>query len=302
MIARFTGTSAAGNLQASLRQQRIVEYNDAVAACLVDKGQLVEFEVGQALLTQNSDDQSVYFILYGQVNVYVNGRLVARRTHNETVGEMAAIDPASPRSASVVAHTKTICLRVACADFLAIATAQPAMWRAIAVLIAERLRQRERFHRTPNSHPIMFIGSSAEGLPIANAIQLGLKHAEFEVRVWTTGVFGPGGVTVDDLLAQVNQADFSVFVFGPDDKVASRGVAYDGPRDNVIFEMGLFLSQLGRQRCVMVSERGSDIKIPSDLLGVTPITYITRLGSDINVTLAPVCTELSGLVSKLGLL
>jgi predicted nucleotide-binding protein len=78
----------------------------------------------------------------------------------------------------------------------------PRLWKAVAAILADRLRERAKFHRPPNPQPIIFIGSSVEGLPVAKTIELGLKHAKSEVRVWTSGVFGPSGIAADELLKQ----------------------------------------------------------------------------------------------------
>lgn len=300
MIDRFTGSAGAASLREAMLQQRVVEHNAAVAERLIDVGTLIEFQPGDVILKQDSDDQFVFHILAGEAEVVLNERPVARRAATEAIGEMSAIDASAPRSATVRAVSSSVCLRVGAPDFIAVANEFPSVWRATARIIGERLRQRRRFHRPPNSKPVLFIGSSVEGLSVAKYIQLGLKHDAAEVRIWTDGIFGPGGVTVDKLLEQVAQADFAVFVFGPDDMVASRDEKHQAPRDNVVFEMGMFISQLGRERTYIVKEQKTDIKIPSDLLGIAPITYVADAKAKMEVVLGPVCTVLAKQVQELG--
>jgi CRP/FNR family transcriptional regulator, cyclic AMP receptor protein len=300
VIDRFTGSAGAANLREAMLQQRVVEHNAAVAEKLIAVGTLFQFEPGEVILKQDSDDQFVFHILAGESEVVVNERPVARRATSEVIGEMSAIDASAPRSATVRAVSATVCLRVGAPDFIAVANEFPSVWRSTARIIGERLRQRRRFHRPPNSKPVLFVGSSAEGLSVAKHIQLGMKHNAAEVRIWTDGVFGPGGVAVDKLLEQVEQADFAVFVFGPDDTVASRDETHQAPRDNVIFEMGMFISQLGRERTYIVKEQKTEIKIPSDLLGITPITYVADARAKMEVVLGPVCTVVAKQVQELG--
>lgn len=300
MIERFTGPDGPAAQKDAMLQQQIVQHDAAVADRLIAAGTLGEHQSGEKIIEQGKADESVFFVLSGEVTIAVNGRAVAVRTARETVGEMAAVDPAAPRSATVTAKLETVTLSVPRGEFIKIANEHPQVWRAIARVIADRLRERQRFHRPPNSRPIMFIGSSVEGLPIAKHIQLGLQRVNVEVRLWTNGVFGPGGVTIDDLLRQTEEADFAVFVFGPDDKVASREETYQAPRDNVVLEMGMFISKLGRGRTYLVKDSKSEIKIPSDLLGITPIIYLADPKSKLEVVLGPVCTTLENQVRGLG--
>lgn len=300
MKTRFEGSDGRRRLIGVLMTQRLVEHDNALAERLADEGELVILNAGDVMIEQNSADNDLYFIIEGEVSVVVNKRNVATRAARDSVGEMALVDGSARRSATVVAAKPVCALKLAESRFHEIAVAFPRIWRSIAVVVAERLRQRARFHRPPNERPILFIGSSVEGLAVAKEIQLGLKHSSLVARLWTNSVFGPGGVTIDALLAQVDCSDFALFVFGPDDKITSRDEKYRGPRDNVVFELGLYMGRLDRDRCYIVKEHSSDIKIPSDLLGVTPITYICKPGADLTTAISTVCTEVETVVARLG--
>ena len=151
-----------------------------------------------------------------------------------------------------------------------------------------------------NTKPLLFLGCSAESLKIAQEIQLALKYDDVEVMPWTDGVFGPSGIPIEDLLKTVNESDFAVFVFSPDDEIVSRKHEYNAPRDNTIFELGLFMGKLERSRTFIVKEHNTDVKIPTDLLGITPLTYIYREGGNLTTAIAPVCTELRKVIGRLG--
>lgn len=298
MTSRFTGAEGRPSLVLALRSQRLIQNDASVANALVDGGELLHFRNGDALIEQGNADNAVFLIISGNVDVFVNKRHVATRGPRECIGEMSVIDPTAPRAATVIAKSDVVALRVGEAAFVSIAEAAPRIWRAAAQVLAERLREREKFHRPANKLPIMFVGSSVEGLPIAQLLERELKHVDVVVRVWSRGVFGPSGVPIDDLLAQVQEADFAVFVFGPDDRVASRNEEHRAPRDNVVFEMGLFMGRLGRERVFMLQEQHSDLKIPSDLLGITPLTYLCRDGK--KCELGPPSTDLKEAIGKLG--
>jgi predicted nucleotide-binding protein len=89
-------------------------------------------------------------------------------------------------------------------------------------------------------------------------------------------------------------------VISPDDEVTSREEEYSAPRDNTVFELGLFMGKLERSRTFILQEFGADVKIPTDLLGITPLSYKLSKGGNLTRALAPVCTELRKIISGLG--
>jgi CRP/FNR family transcriptional regulator, cyclic AMP receptor protein len=300
MKVRFEGADGRRRLIAALQGCSLVEHNEAFASRLAEVGQLISYEAGDIIMAQGAEDNDVYFILVGQAEVTVNGRRVAVREARETVGEMALLSPSEPRSATVTARSPVVALKVSEPDFHQVAMEHPQVWRVVAQVVAERLRQRSALLNLPNTKPLLFLGCSAESLPIAQEIQLGLKHDDVEVLVWTDGVFGPSGVPVDALLNAANASDFAVFVFTPDDKVISREGEYHAPRDNTVFELGLFMGKLERGRTFIVKEQHADVKVPTDLLGITPLTYILGKGGNFSAAVAPVCTELRKVIANLG--
>ena len=131
-------------------------------------------------------------------------------------------------------------------------------------------------------------------------IQSNLDHDDFLVRLWTDGVFGASQFPIIDLEKQVQEADFAVLVLGRDDEVISRNQKSDAPRDNVIFELGLFMGALSHERTFMIIPRGCDIKIPTDLLGLTPLDYRLEDSDDFISLLGPVCDQLRDIIHKIG--
>jgi len=137
--------------------------------------------------------------------------------------------------------------------------------------------------------PAMFIGSSVEGKRIAETIQLALEY-EVHSTVWHQGVFGLSGGTLESLVAAVNDYDFATLVLTADDLLEKRNVSGRGPRDNVLFELGLFMGALGRNRTFIVHSRTTPPMLPSDLAGITPATYEDR--SNLEAALGPACTKI----------
>jgi predicted nucleotide-binding protein len=185
-------------------------------------------------------------------------------------------------------------------QFSSLAERFPQLWRRLALELAERLRQRGRFLSSPNPQPRLFIGSSAENLPVAREIQSGLSHDKMIVSVWTDGVFRASKTAVESLLVAVRASDFAVLLITPDDIVVSRDIESPAPRDNVVFELGLFMGLLGRERTLVVKPRGVNIKMPSDLLGFTPLEYAAGTPDTLASRIASVCNDIRKTVQSLG--
>jgi predicted nucleotide-binding protein len=139
--------------------------------------------------------------------------------------------------------------------------------------------------------PRVFIGSSSESLHVAEAIQLGLEHVA-ECTIWSQSTFGLSSTTIESIVDAALEFDYAVLVLTPDDMVTKRGEALAAPRDNIIFELGLFTGILGRARTFMVYNRDSGLHLPSDLAGVTAATYSDRADNNIEAALGPVCTRI----------
>src|SRR5438874_7893646 len=103
--------------------------------------------------------------------------------------------------------------------------------------------------------PRIFIGSSTESAAVAHAIQAELDR-DAECTVWTQGVFGLSDTPVRSLIEEARRSDYAIFVMTPDDEANVRGEAFSIPRDNVIYELGLFSGAVGPERCFLITPRG----------------------------------------------
>ena len=142
------------------------------------------------------------------------------------------------------------------------------------------------------ARPRAFIGSSADGLPVARAIRELLSPVA-ECTLWNQGAFHLGSTMLDSLHDARLLYDFAVFVFMPDDAVTSRGDTAAAPRDNIIFEFGFFAGALGRARTFLVLPSDARFHLPSDLSGVTAATYRMRSDGDLNVALEPAISQIT---------
>jgi hypothetical protein len=121
--------------------------------------------------------------------------------------------------------------------------------------------------------PRIFLGSSGKQAKLVQALTRGLADVA-DVEPWTT-VFNPGVSTLDRLVELTHDVDFAAFVFAQDDWTSSPSDAtasgQASPRDNVVFEAGLFGGALGMRRTFILHAKGA--KLPTDLLGMTAVRY-----------------------------
>src|SRR5204863_1746135 len=124
--------------------------------------------------------------------------------------------------------------------------------------------------------PRIFLGSSGKQEKLLQALTSGLEDVA-RVEPWTTS-FNPGTTTLERLLELAHEVDFAAFAFAQDDWTTNSAAASPAPesgqaspRDNVVFEAGLFGGTLGMRRTFILHANGS--KLPSDLLGFTCVRY-----------------------------
>jgi|SRR5436305_1519723 len=148
--------------------------------------------------------------------------------------------------------------------------------------------------------PALFVGSSTEGLPIAQALQVLLDYS-CEVEVWSQGVFGLSQGGLESLVLALDRFDFAVLVLSADDLVRKRGETLAAPRDNVLFELGLFTGGLGRERTYMLYERSKPPELPTDLAGITAATFELHSSGNLEAALGAAATRIQQQIQRLGL-
>lgn len=126
--------------------------------------------------------------------------------------------------------------------------------------------------------PRIFLGSSGKQAKFLQALTRGLEGVA-DVEPWTA-TFNPGTTTLGRLVELTREVDFAAFVFAQDDWTSGEPATQDAeaavagqasPRDNVVFEAGLFGGVLGMERTFILHANGA--KLPTDLLGLTCVRY-----------------------------
>jgi len=142
--------------------------------------------------------------------------------------------------------------------------------------------------------PKVFIASSSEGLkvvaPVQELLQEGLRETA-EVIPWPEQ-FQLTKTYIESLEHLLNTSDFAVLVLTPDDLVTSRETDRLSPRDNVVFELGLFFGRLGRDRCFLIKPGDLNLKLPSDLLGIESAVFSISRDQDLKTALDSACARI----------
>ena len=132
MRERFEGEAGRRRLVDALTQQKIVAGSVPLAEAIADVADLIEVSPGTTIITQDAYDNDVFFIVAGAFAVVVNGRKIHIRGSGDHVGEMAAVEPTQPRSASMIATEASVVARVPEAAFAQLAERYVQMWRTVA--------------------------------------------------------------------------------------------------------------------------------------------------------------------------
>lgn len=114
--------------------------------------------------------------------------------------------------------------------------------------------------------PRIFIGSSSEGLATARLVKEMLAVVA-ECQIWNEGFFKTNRSSFESLSEGSILFDFAILVATADDVQLKRDTISSIARDNVIFEFGLYVGRLGRDRACLLKERG--LGLPSDFFGIT---------------------------------
>jgi len=299
MKERFEGQRRSTLIDA-LKRQELVCGDTKLAEAIADEGEIVEFAKGHRIISQYGEDNDIYFLIAGDVSIVIKGNEYTTRRAGQHFGEMAAIEPSQKRSADIVAHDTVVALKLRNPQLMSLGQSFPQIWLPIARELSRRLFQRNDLIPPPNEFPKMFVISSSEALSVANAIRTSLEPDVFST-VWSEGVFFAGGYSLEALEKAVSESDFAIAIAQADDIIETRGTRQPTLRDNVLFELGLFMGKLGRHRALLIHPQVDGLKIPSDLQGLTLLRYEPGSApTDLPARLKVACDDIRSIVKNLG--
>ncbi len=148
--------------------------------------------------------------------------------------------------------------------------------------------------------PQIFIISSSKAARVRDAIASQLSDVATTVPWNQQGLWKPGSHFLDDLLQKRDQFDFAVAIFSPDDEITiDKNVKAYQPRDNVVFETGLFMGALGPQRTIVIAPDTAPLKWASDLAGLTILRFSSSArSSTLNIELRNTCEALREIIAR----
>ena len=109
----------------------------------------------------------------------------------------------------------------------------------------------------------LFLGYSGKSGGLAKNVKQYLQLLGVTVLDWKTD-FVPGSTILEQIQETAARCSGGIFLFTKDDQLAGEG-ELAAPRDNVVFEAGYFAAVRGKQRVLIIREKGS--KLPADLGG-----------------------------------
>jgi len=306
LIDQFRGPSGQRRLAHLISDQELIRHdlvitNEIIVMLEATPSLLQEYAKGDDLICQGERSQNgILLLLAGSVALYSNQNYVTELSAGQAIGEFPILDPKLTHEVTATALETTVVIRLPEERLLELTHRHPQIWQTMAAMLARRLRETSALFWSPNERPRVFVGSSTEGLAIARCLQSSFSHDPVDVRIWTDGVFEATDVVIESLFAELDFADFAVLVATPDDQVIQRGLEQSIIRDNVLFELGLFMGRLGRERTFLVQPRGASVRLPSDLLGLVALDYALGSDNELDARLGPVVSTLRRHITKAG--
>ena len=110
---------------------------------LAEHADEISFREGETIVEEDQPGGSFFVIVEGEVKVRQGGRAIATAGPGEFFGEISLLD-GGPRSATVVADTPVVAIRLFKSSFDRVVKEEPQVAGKILTVVARRLREAER--------------------------------------------------------------------------------------------------------------------------------------------------------------
>ena len=149
----------------------------------------------------------------------------------------------------------------------------------------------------------IFVASSSEREPLAQEFATLVETAlgtGAMVELWRSK-FDFSDTAIESLESIAEEADFAIIVMTGDDVTISRDKESMSPRDNLVLELGLFIGALGRKRSFVLREDKNNLKLPTDILGITVVTFNNSSAAELTKSLQTQSRRLAAQITKSGI-
>src|SRR5262245_1760224 len=153
-------------------------------------------------------------------------------------------------------------------------------------------------HGVLSGLPRLFIGSSTNGLHLAEAIQANLADSIVST-IWNQGGFRGGGSPIDVLGRKLREFEYAALVMTPEAMPDGTGQQRNAPAGNLLIEAGLFLAHLGHERTFLICP-DVGLELPSDLAGLILATFPRGTNGNARAMLAPACAEIRNQILRMS--
>lgn len=286
------------NLEESLKEQKLLRdlgNIDVIIPEIIKCIKVFTLSSGEEIHGENDlGKNSLYFIFLGKCLGLKNNNKVTSLEPGEFFGEFPILDHKLTYKVSAQADGDSCFGEIAETDLIDLGKKYPNIWFNMARILAERLReQNNKFYNKPvNEIPRLFIGSSSKATDVAKALKKLLKSEKLAPEIWNEKTFNKLGASyLNRLEVAVDEFDFGVFIFNNDDNITSRKKKEKTTRDNVIFELGMFLGKHSRKRAYVLWPEDLNVRILSDFSGIIVAKYKSK-GSDLETALIPAAKQI----------
>lgn len=198
--AEFQGPDADKRIQNTLARNPSIGEDLKVVSEIMSVGEVVGFLRGEKIIEQDANTDDVFFLLTGEADIIVNGRKRSFRAAPNQVGEMAAIEPWKPRSATVQVRSVAVCgLRIPGEQFRTIWQTHADFKGRLQFEMASRHREQLAAAQVAKEDTSLLWSALSIG---AATVAAGISWFSFGSAEWTfpARLVATGGVSIATLL------------------------------------------------------------------------------------------------------